>query len=289
MRKVLVKRFAAAAVMVLALSALFVLAGCGAEGGDAAKDKAADAGAYEIGFRCTVDPQDATVLMDRLNEYRVEQGAQPLKWNSDPEEELLTRAAELAICYSDVRLDGEPGQELQRGCFEGPENWAEELLADEDFCAKLCDPEKTSLCIGIIESWNGGCFGALDLYPKAGETEAAADGPGWKKDEEKVFRLKAKDQQLNLRAELMDEEMEPVGAGDLYAGESYYFVIINSDPNNSDYEEELDAGYCSSDDPETVAIDEYGAVTAKKAGTTTIEVRPAENSGIHLSLEVTVQ
>lgn len=290
MRRNLEKMAVTGGLMVLALMALLALTGCGAGNGEDSGDEGTPPGTYEIGFHCTVDPEDAEVLMEQLNDYRRKQGGEPLKWNSDPENEMLTRAAELAISYSDTRLNGEPGVEMRRGCFESPGDWAEELLADEDFCKGLCDPEMTSLCIGIIQSWYGGSFGALDLYPAAGEAGAAVtDGPAWKKNDEKTFRLKATDEYLNCRGQLMDGDMEPVRADDLFAGESYYYAVINNDPNNGDYEEELETGYSSSEDPEIAAIDENGWVTAKKSGTTTIEVRPAKESGIRLQLKVTVK
>ena len=56
-----------------------------------------------------------------------------------------------------------------------------------------------------------------------------------------------------------------------------------------DNEEELVGMYAQSSDPDVVTIDEYGDVTAKRAGTATLTVRPAKESGIEFVQEVEVQ
>ena len=53
--------------------------------------------------------------------------------------------------------------------------------------------------------------------------------------------------------------------------------------------EELIGMVAESSDPDVIAIDEYGDVEAKSAGTATLTVRPSKDSGIVFTQDVKVR
>ena len=278
----------------------FAMAGCGADPAEQ-EDQAAPTeqteqaalpdGTYEIQIRGDVDNEAAAELLALVNQYRSEQGLAALVWNDEPAELLRVRAAELAINLSETRLDGTPGEETLRGCLEGIEEGTEQILQDEEFVRLLQDPENTSFCAGVFQSYSGPIYVAAGIYAEAGTNDVPSPT-----SEERTFTLITKDEALNIHGQLVDQEMVPEDPKELYKGEGYYYCIINEnniDGQNGagdigDNEEELVGMYAESSDPSVVTIDEYGEVTAIGAGTATLTVRPAEASAIEFVLEVQV-
>lgn len=280
-------------IIVLMITLCFVFAGCGAEE-QAEKTEPTEAatsqdGTYEIRITGDEDNEGAAQLLELVNQYRSEQGLAALEWNDASAEMLRVRAAELAINFSETRLDGTPGEEMLQGCFDNVEEGAGELLQDEEFANLLKDPESTSFCAGVFQSYSGPIYVAAGVYAEPGSKDAPFEAT-----KERTFTLIAKDDALNCHGQLMDQEMEPEDPKELYAGEGYYYSIINENKgvtagDAGDNEEELVGMYAQSSDPDVVTIDEYGDVTAKRAGTATLTVRPAKESGIEFVQEVEVQ
>ena len=140
----------------------------------------------------------------------------------------------------------------------------------------------------MFQSYSGPAYVTAGVYAKAG----TADAPS-AECKERTYTLTTKDDALHCRGQLMDQEMEPEDPQELYKGEGYYYCIINENPieieDVGDNEEELVGMFAESSDPDVVAIDDHGDVTAKAAGTATLTVRPAKESGIEFVQEVTVQ
>lgn len=246
-------------------------------------------GTYEIRITGDEDNEAAAQLLDLVNQYRSGQGMAALEWNDTPAEMLRVRAAELAISFSETRLDGAQGEEMLRGCYDSIEEGAGELLQDEEFVALLKDPENTSFCAGVFQSYSGPLYVAAGVYAEPGSKDVPSEAT-----KERTFTLTTRDDALNCHGQLMDQEMEPEDPKELYAGEGYYYCIINENKNVAaedigDNEEELVGMYAVSSDPEVIAINEYGDVTARRAGTATLTVRPAKESGIEFVQEVEVQ
>ena len=277
-------------VVVLIITLCVAFAGCATEEqAEPTEATASQDGAYEIRITGDEDNEAAAQLLELVNQYRSERGLDSLEWYDAPAEMLRVRAAELAIDFSETRLDGTPGEERLRGCVDSVEEGAGELLQDEEFVTLLKDPENTSFCAGVFRSYSGPLFLAAGIYSEPG----AKDVPS-KVTKERTFTLLAKDDALNCHGQLMDQEMEPEDPKELYAGEGYYYCIINENKNViaedvGDNEEELVGMFAESSDPDVIAIDEYGDVTAKRAGTATLTVRPAKESGIEFVQEVEVQ
>lgn len=267
----------------------FALAGCGSEDpAEQAEQTDQQDGTYEIQITGDEDNEAAAELLARLNEYRSEQGMDVLEWNDESAEMLRVRAAELAINFSETRLDGTPGEEMFRGCYEGTEEAAEKLLQDESFVKALQDPENTSFCAGAFQSYSGPLYVAAGVFAKAGVKDVPSATC-----KERTFTLTARDEALNCHGQLMDQEMEPEDPKELYAGEGYYYCIFNENPiaveDVGDNVEELVGMVAESSDPDVVTIDANGEVTAVGAGTATLTVRPAEESEIVFVQDVVVQ
>lgn len=283
-------------LVALIITTCIAFAGCGAEEQaepteptELMEATVSQDGTYEIRITGDEDNEAAAQLLDLMNQYRSEQGLDALEWNDAPAEMLRVRAAELAINFSETRLDGTQGEEMLRGCLDSVDEGTGELLEDEEFVALLKDPEKTSFCAGAFQSYSGPIYVAAGIYSKPGTKEVPS-----KATKERTFTLLTKDDALNCRGQLMDQEMEPEDPKELYAGEGYYYCIINENKNVTaedigDNEEELVGMYAWSSDPDVIAIDAHGDVTAKRAGTATLTVRPAKESGIEFVQEVEVR
>ncbi len=247
--------------------------------------KHAQAGSFEIQITGDVDNEAAAELLAAVNRYRKEQDMDPLTWNETAAEALRVRAAELAIDLSQDRLDGTPGEEVFRAGSEEIGEVTDQLLHDKRVRAMLRDPGQRSFSAGVYRSYSGPYYVAAGLYEKSG----AKDLPDTSQ-KERTFTLTATDEALHCRGQLMDQEMEPVDPKELYRGEGYYYCIFNHDPANPDEydQEDLVTVYAESSDPEVVSIDKYGDVTAKRAGTATLTVRPARGSGIEFKQKVEV-
>lgn len=256
-------------------AATFALAGCGSEQTD-------QDGTYQIQITGDEDNETAAELLALMNQYRSEQGLDPLGWNEEPAEMLRVRAAELAINFSETRLDGTPGEEMFRGnCDNIPED-AGKFLKDEGFVKLLQDPENTSFSAGVYRSYSGPLYVAAALYPETGVESVPSPV-----SKERTFVLTVRDDALNCRGQLMDQEMEPEDPNELYKGEGYYYCILNENPADQNTEELVGMDAASSD-PDVVTIDAYGAVSAKGAGSATLTVRPAKASSIEFTQEVQV-
>ena len=277
-------------VVVLIITLCIAFAGCATEEqAEPTEATASQDGAYEIRITGDEDNEAAAQLLELVNQYRSERGLDSLEWYDAPAEMLRVRAAELAIDFSETRLDGTPGEERLRGCVDSVEEGAGELLQDEEFVTLLKDPENTSVCAGVFRSYSSPIYVAAGVYAEPGSKDAPSEAT-----KERTFTLIAKDDALNCHGQLMDQEMEPEDPKELYAGEGYYYCIINENKNViaedvGDNEEELVGMFAESSDPDVIAIDEYGDVTAKRAGTATLTVRPAKESGIEFVQEVEVQ
>jgi len=147
----------------------------------------------------------------------------------------------------------------------------------------LQDPENTSFCAGVCQSYSGPVYVAAGIYAKAGMKEAPSA-----ESKERTFTLLTTDDALNCYGQLIDQDMEPEDPKELYKGEGYYYCIFNENAADENNKEELVGMFAESSDPEVVAIDANGEVTAKSAGTATLTVRPAKESAIEFVQEVEV-
>ena len=121
---------------------LFAAAGCGKE--DPGEASGPETGTYEIQITGDETREAAAELLAQMNQYRIEQGMDALEWNDEPAEMLQVRAAELALNFSENRLDGTPGEEMLRGSGEDMEEIAGRFLKEDGFLKLLQDPENTS-------------------------------------------------------------------------------------------------------------------------------------------------
>ncbi len=261
---------------------LFAAAGCGKE--DPGETSGPETGTYEIQITGDEDNESAAELLARMNEFRSEQGMDALEWNNEPAEMLQVRAAELALNFSENRLDGTPGEEMLRGSGEDMEEIAGRFLKEDGFLKQLKDPENTSFCAGVFRSYSGPYYVAAAVYAKAGSKEVPSPV-----SKERTFKLITTDDALNCHGELLDQEMEPEDPKELYKGEGYYYCIFNENASDENNVEELVGMYAESSDPEVVTIDAYGDVTAQNTGTATLTVRPAKESAIEFVQEVEVK
>lgn len=274
-------------LMIVAVPA-FALAGCGAgdpegQSDSAVQTESADA-TYEIQITGYDDGEDAAELFKRLNQYRSEQGMDTLGWNDAPAEALRVRAAELAVNFSENRLDGMPGEEMFRGACDAIDEGTDQLLQDEEFLAMLQDPENKSFSAGVYQSYSGRIYVAAGFFAKAGVKRIPSA-----KSEDRTFILTARDDALNCHGQLMNEEMDPEDPTELYKGEGYYYCIINNNSADENNAEDLQCMCAESSVPKVITIDDYGVVTAKDVGTATLTVRPAKESSIVFTQEVEVQ
>lgn len=267
------------------LAAAFAITGCGTqEPSEQTEQPAQKDGTYEIRITGDEDNAAAAELLARMNQYRKSQGMDALEWNDEPAEMLRERAAELAIDFSETRLDGTPGEEMIRGsCDNNIEEGADQLLQDEEFVSLLQDPENTSFCAGVFQSYSGPVYVAAGIYAKAGMKEVPSA-----ESKERTFTLLTTDDALNCYGQLMDQDMEPEDPKELYKGEGYYYCIFNENAADENNKEELVGMFAESSDPEVVTIDANGEVTAKSAGTATLTVRPAKESAIEFVQELEV-
>lgn len=261
---------------------LLAAAGCGKE--DPGEASGPETGTYEIQITGDETREAAAELLAQMNQYRIEQGMDALEWNDEPAEMLQVRAAELALNFSENRLDGTPGEEMLRGSSEDMEEIAGRFLKEDGFLKLLQDPENTSFCAGVFRSYSGPYYVAAGVYAKAGSKEVPSPV-----SKERTFKLIASDDALNCHGELLDQEMEPEDPKELYKGEGYYYCIFNENASDENNVEELVGMYAESSDPEVVTIDAYGDVTAQNTGTATLTVRPAKESAIEFVQEVEVK
>lgn len=266
--------------LVLAVS-VFALAGCGS---DDPEEPQASGGTYEIKITGEEDNEGAVELLKLVNRYRADIGMKALKWNDEPAEMLRVRAAELAISFTDTRLNGTPGEEMFLVSCEDVQEGATQLLDDENFARQLQDPRNKSFCAGVYLSYSGQVYITAGFYTKTGERKAPDAA-----SQERTFTLIARDEALNCHGQLMDQEMEPEDPNELYAGEVYYYGIFNENAADENNVEELIGMVAESSDPDVIAIDEYGDVEAKSAGTATLTVRPSKDSGIVFTQDVKVR
>ena len=248
----------------------------------------ADSDAYNIQVAGYLKQSDAKNMMILVNNYRVNNGKTPLKWDRSFEPYSALRAAELSIMFSFTRPNGEDGLDYKIGQLnlqgETISSRIETLINTEsDFRRAILRDDIKSFSGAVFKTRNGDVYYSLNLI-----TDESEDTTLYYDDDEYVFDITVKDGYLNCDASLLNNNLNEQNPDNLKVGKTYNYWIYNYNERVQNRRVALETQYSHSSNVKVASIDEYGTISAKKPGFATLTIKPAEASGIEFSTIVAV-
>ena len=234
---------------------------------------------------------DEDGLLPTINKLRREKGFKELVWDNTHEKELVERAAELGVNYSDYRLNGDPKIEDWHGAYLDTGEAAALPFEDRDFLELIYQENISTFCAGIVQNNNGDVYIAVRCtnYPaQPAESESLYENDAYD------ICLNVLDENIRLKSTFTKKNgASPAktanGAPLLSIGYTYEYWLHTKNVNDKNHEMLVAKVDGKSSKTAVATIDEEGYVKTKRAGVTKLTIKPGEDSSKAFSKTIVVK